>query len=84
MNNLFTTTTQAADTSREKRNIDASPRPWSVERWKGKHGDAGISIKDANGVFIANMVFQAADNEMANARLLVDAVNAEFVKGDSK
>lgn len=53
-----------------------SPGPWTVERWKGKDGSPnGISIKDANGLFIANMIQQPGDNEYANACRIVSAVN---------
>ena len=51
-------------------------RPWTVERIKGKGGYGGISIRDAEGLYVANMIFQLRENEMANARLIVDAVNA--------
>jgi hypothetical protein len=56
--------------------ITPSPMPWTVERTNAR-GWKGISIVDANGLHIAYMVMQpAGDNEMANAKAIVDAVNA--------
>ena len=54
-----------------------SPGPWTIERTNDR-GWKGIGIKDANGLYIATMVMQPqADNEMTNAKLIVDAVNAQ-------
>jgi len=54
-----------------------TPLPWTVEtaaeastHWRG------LSIKAASGEHVANLVFQVAENERANARLIVTAVNA--------
>lgn len=56
-----------------------NPRPWRVERWSdGKGGASGISILDAEGCAVANMIPQCGfDNEMANAKELVEAVNSK-------
>ena len=55
-----------------------APTPYRVERWRDdKTRQSGISIKDANGLFIANMVMQpGAENELATAQFLVRAANA--------
>jgi hypothetical protein len=50
-------------------------RPWTVEKWADKQGGKGISIKDGDGLCIANMVGQLDDSEMKKARLIVLAVN---------
>lgn len=42
-------------------------------RESDKGGWRGISVKDAAGGFIANLVMQLAENEMANARLIAAA-----------
>jgi hypothetical protein len=63
-------------------NSSTSPLPWSVERTNA-NGWKGISIKDANGHAIAYMVMQpAGDNEMANAKAIINAVNAQPAQGD--
>lgn len=49
-----------------------SPAPWSVETTDA-NGWKGLSIKDADGVWIANLVFQHGDNERANARVMIAA-----------
>lgn len=49
--------------------------PWVVVRTNA-NGWKGISIHDANGMAVAYMVMQpAGDNEMANAKAIVAAVN---------
>lgn len=69
-------TTQTADLFQEAPKRDTSPTPWTVERTNA-NGWKGISIKDASGLHIAYMVMQlAGDNEMANAKAIVAAVNA--------
>jgi hypothetical protein len=53
-----------------------SPGPYTVEHQGDKNGWRGISIKDANGHFIANMVMQpGAENEMANAQFLASSAH---------
>lgn len=70
------TTTRTRDMSHKDRIATISPMPWSVERTNA-NGWRGISIKDANGLAIAYMVMQpAGDNEMANAKAIIAAVNA--------
>lgn len=55
---------------------EISTTPWSVARTNA-NGWKGISILDADGLAIAYMVMQPArDNEMANAKAIVAAVNA--------
>lgn len=51
----------------------AAPGPWAVVRESDKGGRRGISVKDAAGGFITNLVMQLAENEMANARLIAAA-----------
>jgi hypothetical protein len=53
-----------------------TPGPWTVDRWADGQGGRGISIKDGDGLCIANMVGQLDDSEMKKARLIVLAVNA--------
>jgi hypothetical protein len=68
-------TTQLELVARERRNDAISPTPWAVERTNA-NGWKGISIKDADGLFIAYMVMQpGGDNEMHNAKAIVAAVN---------
>jgi hypothetical protein len=50
--------------------------PWTVDRWADGQGGKGISIKDGDGLCIANLVGQLDDSEMRKARLIVLAVNA--------
>lgn len=65
--------------SQKDRSSTISPTPWSVERTNA-NGWKGISIKDANGMAIAYMVMQpAGDNEMANAKAIIAAVNESSV-----
>ena len=54
-----------------------APTPYCVERWRDeKTRQSGISIIDANGLYIANMVMQpGAENELATAHFLVRAAN---------
>ena len=53
--------------------------PLSICRAKEQStGYKGLSIVDANGFHVANMVFQLDDSEVRNARLIVDAVNSNF------
>ena len=58
--------------------------PWTVERWGDKEGSKGISIKDGDGLFIANMVGQLDDSEMRKARLIVLAVNDYISRTEGK
>jgi hypothetical protein len=49
---------------------------YSVERaHEESTGWKGISIKAADGTYIANMVMQLDDSELANARMIVAALN---------
>ena len=57
---------------------------WAVERWSDKQGGRGISIKDGDGLCIANMVGQLDDSELKKARLIVDAVNAYTAKAEGE
>lgn len=51
-----------------------SPGPWAVDRQNDKRtGWKGVSIKAADGTYVANMVMQIRDNEMDNARLIAAA-----------
>ena len=57
----------------------SAPKPATPLRVKTKRdsgGFWGISIADANGLFIANMVMQLDDSEKKNAAGLVHAANA--------
>ena len=56
----------------------ASPRPWKlVSERDGATGWKGLSIVDAEGLVVANMVGDPFhDSERASARLIVEAVNA--------
>lgn len=50
---------------------------WTVEHVSEQStGWRGVSIKDGNGLHIANIVMQLDDGEMKIARQIVDAVNA--------
>lgn len=72
---LFPPTTEAQNLSRGSLKDAISPTPWRVERTNMK-GWKGISIMDAEGLAIAYMVMQPhRDNEMANARAIVAAIN---------
>jgi hypothetical protein len=49
--------------------------PWTVDRWSDKQGSKGISIKDGDGLCIANMVGQLDDSELKKAHEIVRSVN---------
>jgi hypothetical protein len=69
-------TTQLELVAQERPNGDISPTPWRVERVKMKDGYRRLSILDANGHAVANLVMRPdADNEMHNARAIVAAIN---------
>lgn len=53
------------------------PRPWRIDRWKdAKNGACGIAILDRDGQVVANMVQDCFhDRHLANAKLIVEAVN---------
>lgn len=52
-----------------------APTPWTVESTNA-NGWKGLSIRAADGLFVANLVMQpGAENERENARLIVRAVN---------
>ena len=59
-----------------------TPGPWTVDRWGDKEGSRGISIKDGDGLCIANMVGQLDDSEMKKAKLIVLAVNAHISRAE--
>ena len=81
---LFSPSTEPANVSQEARNVDTSPAPWRVERTNAK-GWKGVSIVDANGLAVAYMVMRPdADNEMANAKAIVAAVNNAHSQGIDK
>ena len=51
--------------------------PWTIERSNEKStGWRGISIVDADGLHVANLVMQLDDSENEIAKLIVRAVNA--------
>lgn len=73
---MNTQTTHPENMAQKPRSVTTSPTPWAIERTNA-NGWKGVGIKDAEGLVIAYMVMQPGrDNEMANARLIVDAVNA--------
>lgn len=58
---------------------------WKIERWSDGQGSKGISIKDAAGLCIANMVMQLDNSEMEKARLIAAAPTMyEFIKKASE
>lgn len=53
-----------------------NPTPWRIDRWRDKGGQSGINILDADGLNLAGIVGQIADNELDIAKRIVAAVNA--------
>lgn len=53
---------------------------WSIERAHEKAtGWKGISLKDEKGRYVANIVMQLEEDEMAIARRIVEAVNNTII-----
>lgn len=53
--------------------------PLRIDRWRTKCGESGISILDADGMAIANMIAQIDDSELEQAKAIVAAVNQACV-----
>ena len=80
---LFPSAPEPANVSQEGRISTTSPTPWRVEHQRHSDGWSILSIRDAEGHYIVNMIPHPGDDDRhrRNAKMIVEAVNKQNLRG---